>query len=591
MASGNFDFAMGIGGEAGQGIATPGDIFARIIVRRGLHLSTYNAYQSIIRGGHIFLTLRICDQEIFSHGDKMDLLLCLNQDTMNRHQRHIRLGGRVLYNSDSVTPGESSGGDLCPIPVGELTQSRNRLIQNTVMMGSVASLMGLDFEVLEESLQLRFARQGQQVVDENVAVARAGFDYAQTNFPAFDQPMPQGGNPLAVWSGNDAIAMGGAAAGVKFYAAYPMSPASGILHWMASNARNLGIMVRQLEDEISVSNMVIGAAHTGVRSMCATSGGGFALMTEAVGAAGMMEIPVVYIDVQRAGPSTGVPTKTEQGDLWQVLGASQGDYERLVVAPRNALDAFNTMPELFNLTDKLQCPGIVISDLLISEGRYSVDPDAIDMHPAIDRGQLITEPSSPNGYKRYQNTESGISPRAIPGLEGHVHVVATDEHDEDSTLISDEFTNPHKRRMMVEKRGRKFQYVQSLIAPPELEGPDDAEVTLVGWGSTHGTIKEAIEQLAERGVTVNQLAIKWIIPFHADHVSNILTNARRVIVVENSYSGQFARYLRSETGFAAHGHIRKYDGEPFMPHHIADGVIEQVAEKVSRYVPYQEIVV
>ena len=591
MALGTYDFAMGIGGEAGQGIATPGDIFARIVVRRGLHLSTYNAYQSIIRGGHIFLTLRICDQEMFTHGDKLDLLLCLNQDTMNRHQRHIGPGGRVLYNSDSVTPGESSGGDLCGLPVGELTQSRNRLIQNTVMMGAVVSLMGLDFQVLQESLELRFARQGQQVVDQNVEVARAGFEYSEANFQRFAQPMPTGGKPLAVWSGNEAIAMGGAAAGVKFYAAYPMSPASGILHWMASNARNLGIMVRQVEDEIGVSNMVIGAAHTGVRSMCATSGGGFALMTEAVGAAGMMEIPVVYIDVQRAGPSTGVPTKTEQGDLWQVLGASQGDYERLIVAPRDSLDAFNTMPELFNLTDKLQCPGILISDLLISEGRYSVDPDAIDMHPHIDRGQLIAEPVSANGYKRYENTDSGVSPRAMPGLEGYVHVVATDEHDEDSTLISDEFTNPHKRRMMVEKRGRKLQGATELIAPPELEGPKDAEVTLVGWGSTHGAIQEARQQLAERGVSVNQLAVKWIMPFHADHVSRILNEAKKVIIVENSYSGQFARYLRSETGFAAHGHIRKYDGEPFMPHHIADGVMEQVADKTSSYVPYQEVIV
>jgi 2-oxoglutarate ferredoxin oxidoreductase subunit alpha len=385
--------------------------------------------------------------------------------------------------------------------------------------------------------------------------------------------------------------MGGAAAGVKFYAAYPMSPASGILHWMATNARNLGIMVRQVEDEIGVSNMVIGAAHTGVRSMCATSGGGFALMTEAVGAASMMEIPAVYINVQRAGPSTGVPTKTEQGDLWQVLGASQGDFERLIVTPKDALDAFKTMPDLFNLTDRFQCPAILISDLLISEGRYSVNPDDIDMHPVIDRGQLITETASANGYKRYENTESGVSPRAIPGLEGHVHVVATDEHDEDSTLISDEFTNPHKRRMMVEKRARKLQGATDLIAAPELEGPEDAEVTLVGWGSTHGAISEAIGQLAERGVAVNQLNIKWIVPFHGEHVNRILTQAKKVIIVENSYSGQFARYLRSETGFAAHGHIRKYDGEPFMPHHIADGVMEQVAEEVSRYVPYQEVIV
>ena len=591
MALGTYDFAMAIGGEAGQGIATPGDILARIIVRRGLHLSTYNAYQSIIRGGHIFLTLRICDEKLYSHGDKLDLLLCLNQDTMDRHLHLMGPGTRVVYNGDTITPGGATEADLCPIPVAELTQSRNRLIQNTVAMGVVISLMGLEFEILEESLTLRFQRQGQQVIDENVGVARAGFDYANANFAPFASPVPTGATPLAVWSGNDAIAMGAAAAGLKFYAAYPMSPASGVLHWMASNARNLGIMVRQVEDEIGVANMVVGAAHTGVRAMCATSGGGFALMTEAVGSAGMMEIPAVFVNVQRAGPSTGVPTKTEQGDLWQVLGASQGDYERLIVAPSDALDAFNTMPELFNLTDKYQCPGIVVSDLFISEGRYSVDPADIDMHPKIDRGSMITEPAPANGYFRYQYTESGVSPRAIPGLEGYVHVVATDEHDQDSTLISDEFTNPHKRRMMVEKRARKLANVLSDVAVPEVEGPAEADVTLIGWGSTYGIIQEAVQQLNAAGVKTNQLHVKWIVPFHGDHIAEVMTQAKKTIIVENSYSGQFARYLRSETGLAADGHIRKYDGEPFMPHHIFDGVKAQVGGETDRYVPYQEVVV
>ena len=584
MAIGTYDFAMGIGGEAGQGIATPGDILARIVVRRGLNLSTYNAYQSIIRGGHIFLTLRICDEQIDNHGDKLDLLLCLNQDTMDRHANLMGPGTRIVYNGDAITPVESKGAEFCQIPVAELTQSRNKLIQNTVAMGAVISLMGIDFKVLEDSLALRFRRQGQQVVDENVAVARAGFDYANTNFTSFPYTVPEGPKALGVWSGNEAIAMGAAAAGCKFYAAYPMSPASGVLHWMAQNARNLGIMVRQVEDEI-------GAAHTGTRAMCATSGGGFALMTEAVGSAGMMEIPAVFINVQRAGPSTGVPTKTEQGDLWQALGASQGDYERLIVAPSDALDAFNIMPELFNLTDKYQCPGILLSDLFISEGRFSFDPAAVDMHPKIDRGELISKPAPANGYMRYKDTESGISPRAMPGLEGYVHVVATDEHDENSTLLSDEFTNPHRRRAMVEKRARKMQTVASDTAEPELEGPAAAEVTLIGWGSTYGMIKEAIQALKEQGVVANQLHIKWIVPFHGDKVLDILSKAKRTIVVENSYSGQFARYIRSETGFAADGHIRKYDGEPFMPHHIVDGVKEQLAGNTDRYVPYQEVVV
>ena len=592
MGLGTYDFALAIGGEAGQGIATPGDILARIIVRRGLNLSTYNAYQSIVRGGHIFLTMRISDAEVENHGDKLDLLLCLNQDTMDRHQRLMGPGSRIVYNSDSVTPGShDNGADLCGLPVGELTESRNRLVQNTVGMGAIASLMGIDFSVLEESLTLRFQRRGQEMVDENVRVARAGYDHSEEHFRPFDQSPPDGGKPLAVWSGNDALAMGAAAAGCKFYAAYPMSPASGVLHWMAANARNLGIMVRQVEDEIGVANMVVGAAQAGTRSMCATSGGGFALMTEAVGAAAMMEIPVVFINVMRAGPSTGVPTKTEQGDLWQVLGASQGDFERIIVAPSDSLDAFNTMPEVFNLTDKYQCPAIVISDLYISEGRFSVDPDLINMHPGIDRGALITEPSDTDGYLRYKDTESGISPRALSGLEGYVHLVATDEHDEDSTLISDEFTNPHKRRQMVEKRARKFDNILGDIQGPVLEGSPDADVTLIGWGSTKGIIDEAAGSLNASGVSTSCLHIKWMVPFHGDEIMTILSKAKRTIIVENNFSGQFARYLRSETGFAADGHIRKYDGEPFMPHHIVDGVNAQIAGNTDKYVPYQEITV
>ena len=599
MPSRNFDFAFAIGGAAGQGIATPGDILARIFVRRGLHLNTYNAYQSIVRGGHILLAVRVSDQEVGNHGDKFDLLLCLNQDTMSRHLPVMGPGSRVLFNSDDIQPGEAAEGvQLCPLPIAELTgNSRNKLVQNTVALGAMMHLFGMNFKLLEDALKLQFKRKGQEVVDENVGTARAGYDYAKTRFEPFADPFPEGGKPLAVWAGNEALAMGGAAAGVKFYCAYPMSPSTGVLHWMAANARELGIMVRQVEDEIGVANMAIGAAHAGCSAMCATSGGGFALMTEAVGAASMMEIPVVFIDVQRAGPSTGVPTKTEQGDLWQMLGASQGDFERFIVAPRDCLDAFNTIPELFNLVDRCQCPGMVLSDLLISEGRFSVDPAAINMQPKIDRGELINQPGSANGsadsngYLRYKITESGSSPRAVPGIEGHVHVVSTDEHDENGVLISDEFTNPHKRRKMVEKRARKFANIANSIAPPELEGPANADVTLIGWGSTYGTIKEACEQLQALGISANHVGVKWIVPLHKERLTEIIKGAKRSIIVENNHSGQFYRYLRSETGLSVDGHIRKYDGEPFMPHHIVNGVREQLAGKTEIFVPYQEVMV
>ena len=593
MSSGQFDFSLAIGGAAGQGIATPGNILARLFTQRGLWLNAYNAYQSIVRGGHIFLTMRISDQKIYNHGDSLDMLLCLNQDTMDRHLGLIGPGGRVIFNSDKIKPAESPEGvQLCPLPIKELSnKSRNKVIQNTIALGVTTYLLGLEFDTLENALTLQFGRKGDAVIEENTTAARAGYDYAAENFEAYPKPIAKGPKRLALWTGNDALAMGGAAAGVKFYTAYPMSPSTGVLHWMAQNARELDIMVRQAEDEISVANMAIGAAHVGARAMCATSGGGFALMTEAIGSAAMMEIPVVFINVQRAGPSTGVPTKTEQGDLWQVLGASQGDFERLIVAPTNPLDAFNTIPELFNLCDQHQCPGIVITDLLISEGTFSVDPDDLEFQPEIDRGEMISDGAGNGEYLRYAITDSGVSPRALPGLEGFVHVVATDEHDQDGVLISDEFTNPHKRRRMVEKRARKIANVVDKIAAPALEGPADAEVTLIGWGSTYGVIKEAVEQLAEQGVTVNHLPIRWIVPFHAQAVTDIVNDAKRTIIVENNYSGQFHRYLRSETGLTVDGHIRKYDGEPFMPHHIVAGVLEQVAGKTTHYVPLQEIMV
>ncbi|HEV8344800.1 MAG TPA: 2-oxoacid:acceptor oxidoreductase subunit alpha [Candidatus Binatia bacterium] len=592
-----FDLAIGIGGAAGQGIATPGDILARIFVRRGLHLNAYNAYQSIIRGGHIFLTLRTSDRPVLSMGDKLDVLIPLNQDSMDRHLKLMRAGSAVLYNSDKIKPGAAADGvQLCPFSVKELAPNiKGDLVQNTIALGAILRLLGVEFKPLEDILTLQFKRKGEAVIAENVGVARAGYEYAAAHFKSFPFSLPNTGKRLAFLEGNQALAMGGAAAGVRFYCAYPMSPSTGVLHWMARHGRQLGIMVRQVEDEIGVINMAIGAAHAGCRAMCATSGGGFALMSEGLGSAAMMEIPVVCIDVQRAGPATGVPTKTEQGDLWQVIGAGQGDYPRIIVAPTTILDCFKTVPQLFNLVDKFQCPGIILSDLLLSEGRSSVDPSELDFNVPIDRGEVIGlngDGPPGNGYQRYRLNESGISPRALPGTPGYVHVVATDEHDEDGVLISDEFTNPHKRQAIHEKRMRKMEGILSLLEPPEIFGSRHAEVTLVGWGSTQGVIREAIEKLAEEeGIVANHLQIKWLVPLHSEEIPALLSQSKKVIIVENNYSGQFARYLRSETSVVADGHVRKYDGEPFMPHHIVEGVKAILAGTSKKYVPVHEVMV
>ena len=590
-------FAIGIGGAAGQGVATPGDIFAKIFSRRGLHLNAYNAYQSIIRGGHTFLTIRTGPDRVTNLGDRIDLLIPLNQDAMNRHLGLLLEGAACIYNADTIKPGAAAQGvQLCPLPVSRLADiTRNKVAQNTLAVGAALSMAGVGFQPLEQVLSEQFGKKGDAVVAENVGIARAGYEYATANFRPFPWPLPITENRYAVMSGNTAMAMGGAAAGVKFYCAYPMSPSTGVLHWMAAHARKGGIMVRQVEDEIGVINMAIGAAHAGARSMCATSGGGFALMSEGLGLSAMMETPVVVIDCQRAGPSTGVPTKTEQGDLWQMLGAAFGDYPRVIACPLDIEDSFKIIAEIFNLADRFQCPGIVLSDLLLSEGRLSVDPRALNFEPEIDRGELITSalpvPGGDGGYKRYQITDSGISPRAIPGVAGFTHTAASDEHDEDGVLISDEFTNPSKRRAMMEKRMRKVAGIAAAVPPPQLWGPKDAEVTLIGWGSTKGVIEEASQILTEQGIPANQLQIRWLVPLHGDAILDLLKDSRHTIIVENNYSGQFARYLRSETSFVPQGCIRKYDGEPFMPHHIVEAVKEQLAGKSKLSIPTHEILV
>ena len=575
------EIIVGIGGAAGDGVASAGNTLVLSLARQGLAAYSYNSYQSVIRGGHSWLRLRFSARKPLNHGDQVDAVVALNQDTLDRHLQELQPGGLVLYNGAKLSPSYAPppGVQLCPLPVPELAPGSQRLpvMQNTVAVGALMQLMGLETRGLESVLQSTFAKKP-AVVASNIDAAQAGYDYAKANFRALATQLQPTDQKWAQTSGNYLFAMGAALAGCKFYVAYPMSPATHILEWFAAHAQPLSICVRQVEDEISVINMAIGAGHMGVRSMCATSGGGFALMTEAIGMAGIIETPVVAINVMRAGPSTGVPTKTEQADLNQAFGASQGDFQRVIIAPTSMTDCFNTPHQAFNVAERYQIPVIILSDLLMCEGSETVDPALLDVDFPIDRGEMITEPTgSDEPYLRYRNTASGISPRALPGLRNHLYVSGTDEHDEDGVLLSDVFTDPVRRKKMVDKRVRKMETVTRYLPAPELDGPAAAEVTLVGWGSTWGTIVEAAERLRQEGITTNHLHIKFLVPLHVDEITAILGASTRIIMVENNQSGQFARHLRAETGIVAHGHIRKYDGEPFEPKHIVAGVKDILA--------------
>ncbi len=571
------DVIVGIGGAAGDGLDKSGDTIAKTCSRLGLYVTAYNSYQSVIRGGHIWLRVRIAEKKVSSHGDHLNVLIALNQDAIERHAREVEPGGAVIYNGDKLTCDStliSSQVLPVPLPIKELTKSFGRLppiMQNTVALGALLYLLGLEFDMAASVLADTFKHKGEAVVEQNVQVARAGYDYAKDiSVPlGYDWDYTRIKRPFI--TGNEALALGAVAAGCKFYSAYPMTPASSILHWMAAHGAKCGVVVKQCEDELAVVNIAIGAGHAGVRAMCGTSGGGFALMTEAIGQAGMIEAPLVIIEVQRGGPSTGIPTKTEQADLNQVFGASQGDYPRVIIAPTDTTDCYYTAVEAHNLAEKYQLPVTIISDLLLSEHPETIEAGALRNDVPIERGEIVSDWSDEKGqFKRYAFTRSGVSPRALPGSEGAMYVAATDDHDEEGVVISDVFTNPPMRRKIQEKRMHKLDKVLQELTPPKLEGPPDAEVTLIGWGSSKGVISEAIALLAEQGIRANHLQIKYLYPFQASEVSEILRGTKRTVCVECNYTGQFARHLRAETGFGVNDLILKYDGEPFEPHHILE---------------------
>jgi len=573
------EITVGIGGAAGDGMDKTGDALAKTCSRLGLHLFAYNSYQSVIRGGHIWLRVRIGQEKVRSHGDQLHAVIALNQDSVERHAPEVSPGGVVIFNSDKFHCDVSILPDnvvTVPLAINALTKSIGKtlpVMQNTVGLGALLFLLGLESAVCAEVLDETFRHKGRDVVDLNVKLLMAGYEQARANFVPLGMDWTFSRERRPFLTGNEAIALGGATAGCKFYSAYPMTPASSILHWMVNHAEKSGVVVKQCEDELAVINMAVGAGYSGTRAMCGTSGGGFALMTEAIGMAGMIEAPVVVVEVQRGGPSTGIPTKTEQADLNQVFGASQGDYPRAIIAPADVEDCFHSTVEAFNLAEKYQMPVILITDLLVSEHPETIEPGVLTHEVPIERGELVEKWNGNGPYKRYAFTKSGISPRALPGTEGTIHVAATDDHDEEGILISDVFTSPPVRRKVQEKRMKKMDLVLAELPPARLEGPEDADVTLIGWGSSKGVIQEAAQQLAAKGIRVNRLHFKYMHPFHAREALAILRRCKKTICIEVNYTGQFERHLRAETGFSVHDSIRKYDGEPFEPHHITEQVL------------------
>ncbi|MFQ5838758.1 MAG: 2-oxoacid:acceptor oxidoreductase subunit alpha [Thermoplasmata archaeon] len=572
------DVAIRIGGAAGDGVASTGETYAIACARSGLNVTTYQSYQSVIRGGHIWFQIRASNEKRHSQGDDFHLLVALNQDTLDIHVPQVSSPGGVLYDpsrhklkEEALPPGARS----LAVPTQEISMevSGKPLMQNTVALGAVMHFLRLDLEVLWSALAKMFRRKEEKVIELNKTAAERGYRYAQEQYPAFEFGLSPTGDGRPIMSGNQSICLGAFAGGVKLLAQYPMTPASSVMHWMAAHGPEYGVVVKQTEDELAAMNLIIGAGFAGVRAMTATSGGGYSLMVEATGLAGMTETPAVIVEAQRAGPSTGLPTKTEQGDLDMIFGASQGDFPRIILAPRNPEECFEAAWRAFNLAEVYQCPVFILTDLYLGEMWRTVEPPNFEV--PIVRGLMA---DGDGDFRRYEITESGISPRAFPGQPGLMFTAGSDEHDEEGKLLSDILAgipdHVGERARMMEKRMRKLRTALEDMRPPELYGVEEADITIVSWGSTQAAVRDALDTLKGEGIRANSLEFSDLWPLRAEDTRKMLEEASESLIVEGNYTGQFTRLLRAETGFEVKNHLYKYDGEPFYPAEVVGKVKE-----------------
>jgi 2-oxoglutarate ferredoxin oxidoreductase subunit alpha len=576
-----------LGGEAGQGVESSGMGFARAIARSGLHIFGVQDYMSRIRGGHNWYQIRVSERPIFAHEPKIQLLLAFDERTVREHLDEVVEGGAVIYDEGlKVDEDEIKSKGVIPMPMPLLKLAEelggSKLMLNTAAVAAAAGILEFDLSYPESVIRDSFGRRkGSEIADRNIRVANAAYEEARRRYAhLFEwklEAIPDAPKKM-VLNGNQALGLGAIAAGCKFCCGYPMTPASSLLEFMFAQARRFNLVVRQIEDEIGALLHAIGAAHAGVRAMTCTSGGGFSLMVEALSLAGSTETPVVVVVAQRPGPATGMPTRTEQGELLFTLFAGHGEFPRAVLAPGSVEQCVYEMARAFNLAEKYQMPVIVLTDAFLANSLRSVDMDAIDFRKItenIDRGKLILphehekiDEALKDGYRRYEFAEDGISLRIPPGHPKAVYSVAGEEHTPEGFIDWEERAD--NRVKMMQKRMRKLKVAVSDMKLPQLYGPQDAELTLVCWGSSLGPTLEAMERLNDNGVRTNLLQFIDIHPLDWESVADILANCRRWVSVEGNYSAQLSRWIRMNTGLKPAGTVTRYDGRPLNPVYIVE---------------------
>jgi len=576
MIINNFNWK--IGGEAGYGIISVGAMFSRAMLRSGFYVFDHAEYPSLIRGGHNTLEVSVSDEKIYAVRRPINILVALNQETIDFHKNELSADAAIIYNSDNAKVEDKEfpeSTEAIGIPLDDLAvkAGAKEIARNVVALGASFGLLDLTFDALKNVIEFNFKKKGEQVINTNVAAALAGYNFIKNdvkkefNYRAEPQKNPD----RMILNGNEGIVWGAIQAGCKFVSAYPMTPASGIMQGIAKQSRKYNIVVKHTEDEISAINTAIGAAYTGVRALSASSGGGFALMVEAWGMAGMIEVPLVVVEAMRTGPSTGMPTWTGQGDLKFLLSASQGEFPRFVIAPGDVEQCFNLIQQAFNLAEKFQTPVMFITDKHLAVSHKWVEN--LDLEKTeVERGSVVAEKdlNRTDNYRRYIHTESGVSPRTLPGTKGGMHVANSDEHNEKG--FSEE--GAEERTKMMDKRFRKEEAARGDFPPPKIEGDENADITLISWGSTRGTILEAMKVLKKEGKKVNFLQIVYISPFPVEEVKAVFKRAKKVAIVENNKTGQLAGWLREQTGLAPDFKILKYDGRPFFTEELVETIKE-----------------
>jgi len=561
-----------IGGQQGEGVESTDRIFSTALNRLGYYLYGYRHFSSRIKGGHTNNKIRISTKPIRAISDDLDILVAFDQETIDLNAKELRKGGVVVADA-KFNPKLPDGIDarLFAVPITTIAEELGTsLMKNMVASGASWALLGLPLDVFNKAVEQEFGRKGPAVVEKNIeAVARgAKFVLDQAGGPLEEFRLePADGKKKLFMIGNDAIGLGAIAAGCRFMAAYPITPASEIMEYLIKRLPKFGGTVIQTEDEIAAVTMAIGANYGGARALTASAGPGLSLMMEAIGLAGMTETPVVIVDTQRGGPSTGLPTKQEQSDMNALIYGTHGEIPKIVIAPSTIEDCFYDTVEAFNLAEQYQVPVIIMIDLQLALGKQTAELLDFDK-VKIDRGYLVTNPPALEEgklFKRYEFTESGISPRVLPGVKGGLHHVTGVEHDQDGRPSE----SPVNRQKMMDKRLRKMKNFR-IAEPIRVDAKhDDPDLLIIGMNSTGGTIDEARARLEKEGIKTNHITVRQIHPFPTEDLAPHLAKAKKIVVIENNATGQLANQIKLHAGYADRiKNVLKYDGTPFLPSEV-----------------------